>query len=209
VIAITRSTGAGRSRAGQPGSRRARTALIIGAFAVLLGILAYGIYGLASPGRQTYAGSHPATWLPKQQLYQPVERTLVGTYSDPVITVAGGDVRVKTPRFSALVVVNGPLVPGEGYSYQPQFVVATWTVHIWDVNGDISLSAADFDSIDHVGTEFHLLPPQGTTMPRSVSTGQQVTFQLRGVVPIGEDLLRWAPNGNNIVAKWDNQVEND
>jgi hypothetical protein len=46
-------------------------------------------------------------------------------------------------------------------------------------------------------------------MPRSVSTGQQVTFQLRGVVPIGEDLLRWAPNGNNIVAKWDNQVEND
>jgi len=46
-------------------------------------------------------------------------------------------------------------------------------------------------------------------MPKAVSTGQQVSFQLRAVVPIGEDLVRWAPNGNNIVAKWDNQVEND
>ena len=198
-----------REGAGPVGSRRARTALIIGTLAALLGILAYGIYGLVSPGRQTYAGGNPATWLPKQQLYQPVDRTLVGTYSDPAITVAGGDVRVKTPPFSALVVVTGPLVPGEGYNYQPQYVVATWTVHIWDVKGDIPLSAADFDTIDYVGTEFRLLPPQGTTMPKSVSTGRQVTFQLRAVVPIGEDLLRWAPNGNNIVAKWDNQVEND
>lgn len=206
---ITRSTGAGRSRAGQPGSRRARTALIFCTFAALLGILAYGIDALVARSDQTYAGGNPATWLPKQQLEQPVARTLVGTYSHPAITVAGGDVRVKTPSFSALVVVTGPLVPGEGYNYQPQSVVVTWTVHIWDVKGHIPLSADDFDSIDHVGTEFHLLLPPATTMPKSVSTGRQVTFQLRALVPIGEDLLRWAPNGNNIVAKWDNQVEND
>jgi hypothetical protein len=87
--------------------------------------------------------------------------------------------------------------------------VGTWTVHIWDVKGHIPLSAAEFDSIDHLGAEFRLKVPQGTTMPKAVSTGQQATFQLRAVVPVGEDLVRWAPNGDNIVAKWDNQVEND
>jgi hypothetical protein len=46
-------------------------------------------------------------------------------------------------------------------------------------------------------------------MPTSVSTGEQATFSLRAVVPTGDSLVRWAPNGNNIVAKWDNQVEND
>ena len=127
----------------------------------------------------------------------------------PAITVAGDDVRVKTPTFSAFAVVTGPLVPGEGLSYQPQYVVATWTVHIWDVKGHIPLSAADFDNIDHVGTEFHLQPPQGTTMPQVGLDGRAGHLQLRAVVPIGEDLFRWAPNGNNIVAKWDNQVEND
>lgn len=209
MITVTRSSGARTSRAGLPGSACVRTALIIGTFALLLGILGYGIDALIAHSDQTLTAGNPATWLPKQQLDKPVARMLVGTYANPAITVAGDNVRVKTPRFRALADVTGPLVPGEGFSYQPQYVVATWTVHIWDVTGDIALSAADFDSLDHAGTEFRLLPPLGTTMPKSVSTGRQVTFQLRAVVPIGEDLFRWAPNGNNIVAKWDNQVEND
>jgi hypothetical protein len=177
-------------------------------FAALLGVAAYGVDLLVS-AHQGYASGNPATWLPKEELHQAADQMLVGTYKSPAITVAGDNVRVKTPTFSASAVVTGPLVPGEGLSYQPQYVVATWKVHIWDVKGHISLSAADFDNIDHIGTEFRLQPPQGTTMPRAVSTGGQVSFELRAVVPIGEDLFRWAPNGNNIVAKWDNQVEND
>ncbi len=153
-------------------------------------------------------GGGPATRL-AEQLDRPADHTVAGTYADPAITVAGDDVRVKTPTFSASAVVTGPLVPGEGFSYQPRFVTGTWTVHIWDVKGHIPLAAADFDSIDHFGNEYRLRVPPGTTMPKEVSAGQQVTFELRAVVPIGEDLVRWAPNGNNIVAKWDNQVEND
>jgi hypothetical protein len=40
-------------------------------------------------------------------------------------------------------------------------------------------------------------------------TGQTLRFKVRAVMPTGEGLMRWAPNGNNIVAKWDYQVEND
>jgi hypothetical protein len=208
VIAVTAAPGAGRSRAGRLGPGRARTALIAATFAALLGVSAYGVDLLIS-SHHGYAGGNPATWLPKEEVNLSVDHTLVGTYKSPAITVAGDDVRVKTPTFSALAVVTGPLVPGEGLSYQPQYIVATWKVHIWDVKGHIPLSAADFDNIDHFGTEFRVQAPQGTSVPRTVSTGGQVSFELRAVVPIGEDLFRWAPNGNNIVAKWDNQVEND
>ncbi len=137
------------------------------------------------------------------------DHLVVGTYAAPALTIAGDEVRVETPTFSTLAEVTGPLVPGEGMTYQPQYVTGTWTVHLWDVKGSIPLAPADFDSIDHLGREYHLALPPGATLPKSVSTGQQVTFELRAVVPIGEDLVRWAPNGNNIVAKWDNQVEND
>jgi hypothetical protein len=36
-----------------------------------------------------------------------------------------------------------------------------------------------------------------------------VSFRLRVVEATGEGLMRWAPNGRNIVAKWDFVVEND
>ena len=198
----------GESRAVQPGSR-ARAIAVVVIFAILLGALGYGTYGIWANGHQGYAAGNPAKWLPKQQLRTLTDRTLVGTYASPAITVAVDDVRVKTPTFSAFAVVTGPSVPGEGLSYQPDYITSTWTVHIWGVKGYIALSAKDFDSLDHTDTEYQLHVPQGSTMPTSVSTGQQVTFQLRAVVSTGESLVRWAPNGRNIVAKWDNQVEND
>ena len=187
--------------------RSYRTVAVI--FVVLLGVLAYGVYGLWANGHRAYVSGNPAKWLPKQALHKPVDRTLFGTYAAPAITVAGDYVHVRAPTFTALAVVTGPAVPGQGFSYQPKYLTSTWTVHIWDVKGYVPLAAKDFDSIDYAGTEFQLSVPPGGTMPKSVSTGQDATFQLRAVVPIGESLLRWAPNGNNIIAKWDNQVEND
>jgi hypothetical protein len=198
----------GESRVVKPGSRT-RTIAFAAIFAVLLGALAYGGYGLWANSHQGYVPGNPAKWLPKQSLRTVTDRTLVGTYASPAITVAGDDVRVKTPTFSAFAVVTGPAVPGEGLSYQTGYLTSTWTVHIWDVKGYIALSAKDFDSLDHSGIEYQLHVAAGTTMPPSVATGQQVTFSLRAVVPTGESLVRWAPNGHNIVAKWDNQVEND
>lgn len=198
----------GESRVSKPGSRT-RTITFAAIFAVLLGGLAYGGYGLWANSHQGYVPGNPAKWLPKQSLRTLTDRALVGTYASPAITVAGDEVRVKTPTFSAFAVVTGPTVPGEGLSYQPAYLTSTWTVHIWDVKGHIALSAKDFDSLDHSGIGYQLHVPAGSSMPTSVSTGQQATFSLRAVVPIGESLLRWAPNGHNIIAKWDNQVEND
>jgi len=208
MAAVVHSPGAERSRASRFGS--GRTIAVSAMLVALFGMLGYGVYGLWANAHRGYVSANPAKWLPKQQLARTAaDHTLPGTYASPAITVAGDDVRVKTPTFSAFAVVTGPAVPGEGLSYQPQYITSTWTVHIWDVKGYIPLSAKDFDTIDYKGTEFHLHVPGGATMATSVSTGQQVTFQLRAVVPIGESLFRWAPNGNNIVAKWDNQVEND
>ncbi|HMK98539.1 MAG TPA: hypothetical protein VK425_13385 [Acidimicrobiales bacterium] len=171
MTAVAHSPGAGRSRAVRPGSRRARYAAAAAVFALLLGALGYGLYGLWANSHQGYVSGNPAKWLSKQQLDKDVGQTLVGTYAFPAVTVAGDDVRVETPTFSALAVVTGPAVPGEGLSYQPQYLTSTWTVHIWDVKGNIALSAKDFDTIDHVGTEFQLHVPQGSTMPTSVPTG--------------------------------------
>jgi len=79
---------------------------------VLALTMAWGIHGLVSkPGLNT---ADPQSWLPKQQLDHPVDQTVVGTVANPGLTVDGGYVQVKTPTFSALAVVNGPVVPGEG-----------------------------------------------------------------------------------------------
>jgi hypothetical protein len=209
VTAATHSPGAEVSPAEPQRSFRPRVVALGTIFTVLLGVLAYGVYGLWSNSHHGYVSGNAAKWLPKEQLDKPVDSTLIGTYAYPAITVAGDEVRVRTRTFSALAVVTGPAVPGEGLSYQPSFITSTWTVHISDVKGYIPLSAKDFDSIDHLDREYQLHVPQGATMPASISTGQQATFQLRAVVPTGESLVRWAPNGNNIIAKWSNQVEND
>ena len=39
--------------------------------------------------------------------------------------------------------------------------------------------------------------------------GQKVSFELRAVEAVGEGLMRRAPDGRNIVAKWNFDVEND
>jgi hypothetical protein len=45
--------------------------------------------------------------------------------------------------------------------------------------------------------------------PRVLRPGTRMSFELRAVMPTGEGLMRWAPDGRNIVAKWDFIVEND
>jgi hypothetical protein len=49
------------------------------------------------------AGRFAAGWMAPAH----VDRTLVGTYASAAITVAGDDVRVQTPTFSAVAIVTG------------------------------------------------------------------------------------------------------
>jgi hypothetical protein len=45
--------------------------------------------------------------------------------------------------------------------------------------------------------------------PAVLEPGRKVSFEIRAGAPVGEGLMRWAPNGRQIVAKWDFVVEND
>ena len=55
---------------------------------------------------------------------------MVGTVADPALTVEGDYVQVKTPTFSALAVVNGPVVPGEGLPVIQGYTTCTWTISL-------------------------------------------------------------------------------
>jgi hypothetical protein len=175
---------------------------------LLLAAFGYGIYGL-SASHSPYVAS-PSSWLPAQQLDHPVDRILTGTLANPALAVAGGAVRVHTSSFSALAEINGPVVPGEGLPNQMAFTTCTWTFSISHVVGRVPVAVRDFDTINHLGTRFKLsLVPGQPNLPKVLTSGQHLTFELRAVMPVGEGLLRWAPNGNNVIAKWDYQVEND
>jgi hypothetical protein len=192
----------------RPGPSGVRTLVIAGIFAVLFATLGYGVHGLLEKPHLNTAD--PQSWLPKQQLDHPVDQTFVGTVAHPALTVEGDSVEVRTPSFSALAVVNGPVVPGEGLPVQQRFTTCTWTVSLSRVVGRVPVAVADFDSIDHYQTVYkpYLVPGQ-PPLPAVLVTGQHLTFKIRAVMPVGEGLMRWAPDGEHIVAKWDYQVEND
>jgi hypothetical protein len=202
MSAVLPSQGVGRSRAS--GVRRL---LVVAAFVAMFAILAIGVYALVHKPKLNMAD--PKSWMPKQVASQPVDRTVVGTVQAPALTVAGDNVVVKTPTFSAMATVTGPFVPGEGLTFQASYTTCTWTVHIWNVTGRVPLAINDFDVIDHTGQAYQPSLVPGQQMPSALTTGLGATFQVRAVMAVGEGLVRWAPDGDHIVAKWDNQVEND
>jgi hypothetical protein len=190
-----------KGRAARPGLSRIPGWAAFAILAVLCAALGVGVYGLtASHGRTIgYVVPHHA-----------VDRTEVGTLAHPALTIEGDDVNAHTSTFSVLAVMNGPVVPGEGLPYQATFTTCTWTISLSHVKGKVPLAVADFDSIDHRGVVYqpYLVPGQ-PELPSFLRPGQSLTFKIRAVMPVGEGLMRWAPDGDHIIAKWDYQVEND
>jgi hypothetical protein len=208
TTAIAPPTDAPKDRAKRPGPSVVRRVLFWGIVVTLALTMAWGIHGLVA--KTALNTADPQSWLPQQQLDHPVDQTVLGTVANPGLTVDGGYVQVKTPTFSALAVVNGPVVPGEGLPVIQRFTTCTWTISLSHVKGTVPISVADFDSIDHLQTVYTLaLVPGQPPLPTTLHTGQSLSFKVRAVMPTGEGLMRWAPDGNNIVAKWDYQVEND
>jgi hypothetical protein len=201
MAVIAPSPSATKGRAARPGLSGVRGRVVLGVLIALFAALGVGVYGLtASHGRSLgYVAPQPA-----------VDRTLVGTVAHPALTVEGDYVKAHASTFSVLAVVNGPVVPGEGLPYQATFTTCTWTISLSHVVGKVPISVADFDSIDHRGVVYkpYLVPGQ-PKLPKVLLPGHSLSFQIRAVMPVGEGLMRWAPNGNNIIAKWDYQVEND
>lgn len=128
----------------------------------------------------------------------------------PALTSEGDPVEVVTPTWSVVVVVSGPEVPGEGLPYQAPSTTCTWSVTLSKATGAVPVSASDFDSIDDRGNVYQPYPVPGqAALPSIVQAGQEVTFELRAIEPVGEGLMRWAPIDGRVVAKWDFVVEND
>jgi len=210
MAAVAPATRAEESRAIWPGSRRVRTSIIVAIAAALLAAFGYGVAGLVAPRHPSVNYADPQSWLPAQQLQHPIDEVVAGSIASPGLTVEGLNVAVHTAGFRAMAMVSGPVVPGEGLPFQARFTTCTWTVSISDSAGVVPLAMADFDTIDHTGTQYKVyLVPGQAKLPASLHRGQRVSFRLRAVMPTGEGLMRWAPNGTNIVAKWDYQVEND
>jgi hypothetical protein len=171
------------------------------------GVLALATVVLAGCGGPT--SSYPA-FLPKSTLNPKVDTTLVGTMARPALQVEGLGVQVETTRFNVLVVVSGPIVPGEGLPTQPDATTCTWTVTMKDATGDVPVSIADFHSIDHLGSVFLMgLVPGEHAPPAVLHPHRTITFQLRSYELVGEGMMQWAPDHHHVVADWDYTVEND
>jgi hypothetical protein len=161
--------------------------------------------GLTGPGFVGYP-----SYLPKSTLHAGSDTVLVGTPGRPALTSEGDAVKVVTAHWSARVTVSGPEVPGEGLPYQTPVTTCTWTVRVSRVSGRVPISAAAFASLDQRGHQYRpTLVPGQPAPPAMLGNGQSATFELRAAEPVGEGLMRWAPTGGHIVAKWDFVVEND
>ena len=152
-------------------------------------------------------GSLPS-FLPPQTLK--ADSVLTGTIARPALTTEGDAVRVVQGSTSALATVTGPEVPGEGLPVQTEATTCTWTVTIAAGSAPVKIAASQFTSIDHLGALYRPTFVAGQRTPPSViAPHTTTTFELRAVMVTGEGLMRWAPNGHDIVAEWDFEVEND
>jgi hypothetical protein len=151
-----------------------------------------------------------ASYLPKDTLNPNDDGTLTGTSKRPALASEGESVKVETARWSVLMTISGPVVPGEGLPFQAGATTCTWTVTVSGASRPVPISASAFTSIDHLGEVYktHFVPGQPRP-PKVLAPGQKTTFELRAVETVGEGLMRWSPYGHIIDASWDFEVEND
>jgi hypothetical protein len=190
----------------RPGSGRSR----LFATVVCVAALGAGVGAVVAHASST-AGSTSAA-LPQYlaDAGSQADTPLTGSVPDPAVTSQGDVVRVVLPAGTVLASVTGPEVPGEGFPYVAPATTCTWTIRLTGATHRMPIDVADFDSIDSQGTVYRTaLVPGQPRPPSSLAPGQTVSFELRAVMNTGEGLMRWAPDGKHIEAKWDFEVEND
>ena len=193
-----------------PASAGSRTAALLALALALAGCGPAASHPAAShPATADSAGGYPS-YLPSSTQTGHSDAVLTGTVQRPALTVQGDAVRVRTPGWSVLITVSGPQVPGEGLPYQAPATTCTWVVTMSAVTGPVPVAAAEFTSLDQTGHLYRSAFVPGQPKPPAVlRPGQTARFELRAVQAVGEGLMRWAPDGQHIVAKWDFVVEND
>jgi hypothetical protein len=173
---------------------------------VLLATAGCGASARAPKADSSY-GSLP-TFLPTSTV-EP-DSILVGTIARPALTSQGDAVEVQLASADVRAMVAGPEVPGEGLPYQTPATTCTWTITLSGATSAVSIAPSQFSTLDHLGAVYHPAFVPGQPVPPAVlPPGQSTTFELRVVMPVGEGLMRWAPDGAHILASWDFEVEND
>jgi hypothetical protein len=217
IMPLLPAVAAGSRGGGSARVRRALPALLLPALllpalllpALLLPALAGCASASSSSARPAQDGGYPS-FLPSSTLHYHSDALLTGTAQRPALTSQGDGVEVKTPGWTVRVTVTGPQVPGEGLPYQAPATTCTWVVTMSGATGPVPVSVSDFSSIDDANHVYRPAFVPGQPKPPSVlRPGQKISFELRAVEAVGEGLMRWAPDGRNIVAKWDFVVEND
>ncbi|MGO9779601.1 MAG: hypothetical protein ACLPQY_07485, partial [Streptosporangiaceae bacterium] len=197
------------ARRGRAPGRGGKLALPAALLVALAGLAGCGTAAKPVARPAPTLGGYPS-YLPKDTLNYHSDTVLTGTAGRPALTNEGDAVKVKTSEWSVLVTVSGPQVPGEGLPYQATETTCTWVVTMSEATGTVPISPPDFSSIDQGSNVYRpVLVPGQPKPPKALHPGQKVSFELRVVEAIGEGLMRWAPNGRSIVAKWDFVVEND
>lgn len=177
-----------------------------------------GVAGLAGCG--TGPKSSDPAFLPPSASHARDDTVLTGTAARPALTSEGDPVEVSTPGWRVRATVTGPEIPGEGLPAQQPFTYCTWTVTLSGATGNVPVDIANFRPLDFAGRSYTVslvngsvveagLVPGGAALPQVLPPGRVLSFRIRAYEAVGEGLMRWAPDGNDIVAKWDYEVEND
>jgi len=205
--------------AGVRAAGRAWLSLLRATLAALVGVAALAGCSSAAGHQAGHTAARPAvsgplgtypSFLPRDTLNYHSDAVLVGTVRQPALTSQGDGVEAKTSHWSVLITVTGPQVPGEGLPYQAPTTTCTWVVTMSRATGAVPISLADFASIDSLSNVYRPAFVAGQPAPPAVlRPGKKVSFELRAVMPTGEGLMLWAPDGRNVIAKWDFIVEND
>lgn len=135
---------------------------------------------------------------------------LVADVDHPAVTSEGDDVEVHLAAGAVRMMVAGPETPGQGLPVQPEDTTCTWTVTVSHATAPVRIRAADFNTLDHLGTIYTVAPVPGRPdIPATLQPGRSVTFELRTAMPTGEGVMRWSAGTGKVLANWDFVVEND
>ena len=149
---------------------------------------------VGDPAEQLAAQSIPS-WLPSQS----APATVVGTLQKPALSYQGVEVKVN---------LNGPMAP-PGTKVGAEEADLTWTVMVSEATGTVPLSVKQFNVQDETGEYHWAQPVTGSTIPAKISKGQKVTFTTHTIASAGEGMVRWAPDGEHVIALWDYIAELD
>lgn len=196
------------------GSRTRRRSAVLAAGGLLAAVLLSGC--TATP-----VAHHPPTSTPDADAYGALpsflpattdrpNSMLVADVHHPAVTSEGDAVEVHLASGSVRMTVTGPEVPGEGLPVQPEDTTCTWTVTVSHASKPIRIRAADFNTLDHLGTVYTVAAVPGRpAIPAMLQPGRSVTFELRTAMPTGEGVMRWSAGTGKVLANWDFVVEND